>query len=245
MLALPGARANGQFALTGLQPASILTFSLARMKKQIDLLIFDLDGTLAATGRDLANSVNYVRSTLGLEPLEEAYVYSRVGYGTEHLIRKSLPEGYEKRFDEVLARFLKHYEEHLLDTTVLYPHVKDVLERFRAKKKAVVTNKRLNLSVAILRGLGIEACFDAIIGGDCGLEKKPDPSCLRHVLDKLEIAAARALMIGDGAPDIQAGKAAGVHTCAVTYGLCNAEELLAARPDFALGDLTELADYID
>jgi phosphoglycolate phosphatase len=52
-------------------------------------------------------------------------------------------------------------------------------------------------------------------------------------------------MIGDGAPDIQAGKAAGVHTCAVTYGLCNAEELLAARPDFALGDLSELADYID
>lgn len=215
------------------------------MKKQIDLLMFDLDGTLAATGRDLAKSVNYVRSMLGLEPLEETYVYSRVGYGTEHLIRKSLPAGYENRFEEVLSRFLKHYEDHLLDTTVLYPHVKDVLERFRAKKKAVVTNKRLNLSVAVLRGLGIDKYFDAVVGGDCGLEKKPDPSSLRHVLDKLGINPDRALMIGDGEPDIQAGKAAGVHTCAVTYGLCEEDELLAARPDFAVGDLSELADYIE
>src|SRR5438093_177968 len=108
------------------------------MKKQIDLLMFDLDGTLAATGRDLANSVNYIRGTLGLAALDDAYVYSRVGYGTEHLIRNSLPQGYEKRFEEILDRFIEYYEAHLLDTTVLYPHVKDILERFRGKKKAVV-----------------------------------------------------------------------------------------------------------
>ena len=81
--------------------------------------MFDLDGTLAATGRDLANSVNWIRATLGLEALDDAYVYSRVGYGTEHLMRNSLPQGYENRFDEILDRFLKHYEEHLLDATVL------------------------------------------------------------------------------------------------------------------------------
>ena len=231
--------------LTGPDRASILTFGASRMKKQIDLLMFDLDGTLAATGRDLANSVNYIRGMLGLDALKDAYVYSRVGYGTEHLIRNSLPAGYENRFEEILARFLEHYEEHLLDTTVLYPHVKDILERFRGKKKAVVTNKRLNLSVAVLRGLGVESCFDAIVGGDCGLEKKPDPSSLRHVLEKLGVAPDKALMIGDGEPDILAGKAAGVHTCAVTYGLCSADELLAARPDFAVADLTELADYIE
>ncbi|HEY6198630.1 MAG TPA: HAD-IA family hydrolase [Candidatus Binatia bacterium] len=215
------------------------------MKKPIDLLMFDLDGTLAATGRDLANSVNYIRATLGLDALDDAYVYSRVGYGTEHLLRQSLPNGYEKRFEEILDRFLKHYEEHLLDTTVLYPHVKDVLERFRAKKKAVVTNKRLNFSVAVLRGLGIESAFDVIVGGDCGLEKKPGPGSLRHVLDELNVPADKALMIGDGEPDIKAGKAAGVHTCAVTYGLCNAAELLATKPDFAIADLNELADYIE
>ena len=207
--------------------------------------MFDLDGTLAATGRDLADSVNHIRSALGLAPLEDAYVHSRVGYGTEHLLRQSLPRGYETRFDEILARFLKYYEEHLLDTTVLYPHVKDVLERFDEKKKAVVTNKRLNMSVAVLRGLGIEPYFDVIIGGDCGFEKKPDPSCLRHVLHRLAVASDKAVIIGDGAPDIQAGKAAGVLTCAVTYGLCAADELLAANPDFAVDDLSELTNYIE
>ncbi len=224
---------------------TILTFDVARMKKRIDLLMFDLDGTLAATGRDLANSVNYIRATLGLEPLDDAYVYSRVGYGTEHLLRQSLPNGYDKRFEEILDRFLKHYEDHLLDTTVLYPHVEEVLERFRAKKKAVVTNKRLNFSLAVLRGLGVESAFDVIVGGDCGLEKKPDPSLLRHVLDELGVSADKAMMIGDGEPDIQAGKAAGVHTCAVLYGLCNSKDLLAAEPDFAISDLDELVVYIE
>ena len=215
------------------------------MKKQIDLLMFDLDGTLASTGRDLARSVNYVRSTLGLEPLAEAYVTSQVGYGTEHLIRQSLPGGYENRFEEVLNRFLEHYENHLLDATVLYPSAREILERFRDKKKAVVTSKRHNLSVAILRGLGVEKDFDVVVGGDCGLEKKPDPSCLLHVLDTVEVPAARALMIGDGAPDIRAGKAAGVHTCGVTYGLCSTEELLAAGPDFVIDGLSELPKYIE
>jgi phosphoglycolate phosphatase len=245
MLALPGRRANRQFALTAIQAATILTFDAARMKKPIDLLMFDLDGTLAATGRDLANSVNYIRATLGLEPLDDAYVYSRVGYGTEHLLRQSLPKDYENRFGEILDRFLKHYEEHLLDTTVLYPHVEEVLTRFEAKKKAVVTNKRLNFSVAVLRGLGVESAFDVIVGGDCGLEKKPDPGLLRHVLDEVGVHADRAVMIGDGEPDIRAGKAAGVHTCAVLYGLCDSKDLLAAKPDFAISDMSELADYID
>jgi len=215
------------------------------MKKQIDLLMFDLDGTLAATGRDLANSVNYIRGTLGLDPLDDAYVYSRVGYGTDYLVRQSLPQAYDGRFEEILDRFLKHYEDHLLDTTVLYPNVKEVLEHFRGKKKAVVTNKRLQFSVALLKGLGIESDFDVIVGGDCGLEKKPDPSSLHHVLETVGVPADKALIIGDGEPDIKAGKAAGVHTCAVTYGLCNAAELLATKPDFAIGDLKELADYIE
>src|SRR5262249_20364925 len=116
--------------LTAIRPPTILTFGAARMERQIDLLMFDLDGTLAATGRDHANSVNSSRGPLGLDPLDDGYVYSRVGYGTEHLLRQSLPNEYDGRFEGILDRFLKHYEEHLLDTTVLYPHVEEVLERF-------------------------------------------------------------------------------------------------------------------
>ncbi len=206
--------------------------------------MFDLDGTLAATGRDLAGSVNYTRSLLGLEPLDDAVVFRCVGHGTEHLIRCSLPEEYENRFEEMLARFLVHYEKHLLDTTVLYPHVEEILQRFSGKRRAVVTNKREYLAVGVLRGLGIEKYFDAIVGGDSGLNKKPDPSAVNHVLAELKVEARKAVMIGDGDTDIAAGKAAGVYTCGVTYGLCEREELVAARPDVVIDDLRELTNYI-
>ena len=207
--------------------------------------MFDLDGTLAATGRDLANSVNYTRGLLGLAPLDDAVVFRFVGHGTEHLIRRSLPAGYENRFDEALALFLEHYEKHLLDTTALYPNVEETLDRFGNKKRAVVTNKREYLAVGVLRGLGIEKYFDAIVGGDSGLNKKPDPGAVNHVLAELNVEARKALMIGDGETDIAAGKAAGVYTCGVTYGLGDKEDIVAARPDILIDDLGELANYID
>ncbi len=206
--------------------------------------MFDLDGTLAATGRDLANSVNHVRSLLKLEPLEDSLVYGHVGRGVEHLLRSSLPEKYQNRFSEVMELFLRHYEEHLLDTTVLYPHVKEILDHFSVKKRAVVSNKLHRLTVAILRGLGIEVCFDAVLGGDSASNKKPDPSALNHVLDAFKVEPSKALIVGDGDTDIEAGKRAGVYTCGVTYGLGKREELVAAGPDFLIDDLRELTDYI-
>ena len=116
--------------------------------------------------------------------------------------------------------------------------------RFSGKKRAVVTNKREYLAVAILKGLGIESCFDAIVGGDSGLNKKPDPSSVTHVLTELKVAPEKAVIIGDGDTDIAAGKAAGVYTCGVTYGLCVREDLVAARPDVLIDDLRELTNYI-
>ncbi|MGH7766764.1 MAG: HAD family hydrolase [Candidatus Binatia bacterium] len=213
------------------------------MKREVELLMFDLDGTLAATGRDLANSVNYVRSDLDLAPLDEAVVCRRVGHGAEHLLRSSLPGEYANRFEEILSRFLQHYEEHLLDTTVLYPHVNEILDEFAGKKKVVVTNKLHYLSVAILRGLKIDTHFDAVIGGDSGWNKKPDPSCLNHLLAEFKVEPGKALIVGDGRTDIEAGRAAGIYTCGVTYGLCGKEELVAAQPDFLIDDISELSDY--
>lgn len=214
------------------------------MKKQVELLMFDLDGTLAATGRDLATSVNYIRAGLGLEPLDEAIVFGRIGHGTEYLLQTTLPDRFLDRFEEILGRFLAHYEAHLLDTTVLYPHVAETLDRFAGKKKAVVTNKRLYLAEAVLRGLGVEKFFDTIVGGDCGLNKKPDPSSIHHVLSRFGVDRNEAMIVGDGETDIDAGKAAGVFTCGVTYGLCAREKLAAFKPDLLIDDLDELADHI-
>lgn len=213
------------------------------MKREIDLVMFDLDGTLADTGRDLADAVNYVRSRLRLEPLDGRLIYAHVGRGVEYLLRSSLPSEGPIQFPEVMELFLQRYENHLLDTTVLYPNVRETLDYFQEKKRAVVSNKLHRLTVSVLRGLGIEVCFDTILGGDSAPQKKPDPEPLNRLLGDFGISPDKAVIVGDGGTDVEAGKRAGVLTCGVTYGLGKTEELIAARPDFLIDDLCQLTEY--
>jgi len=213
------------------------------MKKAIELLIFDLDGTLADTGRDLADAVNHTRAHFDLPALPDLLVYSNVGRGVEHLLRQSLPRESSEHFQEVMQVFLTRYESHLLDATVLYPDVHKMLNYFRDKKRVVVSNKMHRLTVGVLRGLGVETLFDAILGGDSAMEKKPHPALLNDVLRRFDVPRDRAVIVGDGDTDMEAGKRAGIVTCGVTYGLGDREKLLAAQPDFIIDNLSELLNY--
>jgi HAD superfamily hydrolase (TIGR01509 family) len=159
----------------------------------------------------------------------------------EHLLKHLLPQ--QQPFQEVMRVFLERYENHLLDKTVLYPGVLAALDHFSDKRRVVVTNKMHRLSIAIIRGLGVENQFDAVLAGDSVAEKKPHPAPLNEVLRRFAVPACRALMVGDGETDVQAGKRAGVVTCAVTYGLGSTKDLLAAQPDYVVDDLIRMADY--
>jgi len=213
------------------------------MKKAVDLIMFDLDGTLADTGRDLADAVNHTRAHFDLPALPHTLVCANVGRGVEHLLRQSLPKESSERYREVMQLFLDRYESHLLDATVLYPNVRETLDYFRHKTRVVVSNKIHRLTVAVLRGLGIATEFDAILGGDSAVEKKPHPAPLNDVLNRFSVVAHRAVIVGDGETDVEAGKRAAVVTCGVTYGLGNKEQLLAAQPDFVIDNIGELLNY--
>ena len=213
------------------------------MKRRVDLIMFDLDGTLADTGGDLADSVNFTRAHFDLAPLAAQRIYTNVGRGVEHLIRNSLPIGNPDQFNEVMRIFLEYYETHLLDKTVLYPGVHDALDHFRDKRRVVVSNKIQRFSEAVVRGLGVEDCFDLILGGDSAAEKKPHPALLALAMERFKTAPSSALMVGDGDIDVEAGKRAGVITCGVTYGLGNKDDLMAAEPDFLIDDLGRLVEY--
>jgi len=213
------------------------------MKKSLQLVMFDLDGTLADTGHDLAESVNFTRREFSLPPLLDNAVYANVGRGIEHLLKHSLPEEGPEKFPQVMQIFLAYYETHLLDRTVLYPGVAEVLRYFSDKRRAVVSNKMHRLTVAVVQGLGLAAEFDAILGGDSVAEKKPHPAMLLAVLERFRIPPADAVIVGDGDTDIEAGKRAGVITCGVTYGLGDKAAVRAARPDVTIDRLAELADY--
>jgi len=213
------------------------------MKRAVDLIMFDLDGTLADTGRDLADAVNHTRAHFNLPALADSLVHANVGRGVEHLLRQSLPKESSEHFQEVMEVFLARYERHLLDATVLYPDVRRTLNYFCDKKRVVVSNKVHRLTVSVLRGLGVETEFDLILGGDSALEKKPHPALLNDVLRRFGVPRDRALIVGDGDTDMEAGKRAGIITCGVTYGLGDRDKLLAAQPDFIIDNLSELLNY--
>lgn len=211
------------------------------MKRPVDLIMFDLDGTLADTGQDLAEAVNYTRARFDLAPLPQKAISTHIGRGVEYLIRHAIAEAASSRFHQLLSVFLRRYEDHLLDKTVLYPHALEALAYFGDKRRVVVTNKLQRLAVALLQGLAVADRFDVILGGDSAVAKKPDPALLQTALRQFRIEPAAALMVGDGDIDIEAGQRAGVLTCGVTYGLGSRDALIAAKPDVMIDDLGQLS----
>src|SRR4051812_929891 len=124
------------------------------------VLIFDLDGTLVDSKKDLTASVNYVRSRYDLPPLSEEEIARFIGDGAMMLIRRALAEkAREANVQNGLQIFLSYYRAHMLDQTDLYPGVRETLDRLRDCKLAVLSNKPVHFSCAMLDGLGLYRHF--------------------------------------------------------------------------------------
>ncbi len=208
--------------------------------REVDLLIFDLDGTLAATGDDLAGAVNYTLRNLGLGELDRQLILSYVGDGVQELIRRTLGPDRQEAFTAAMPVFLEYYGEHLLDRTLLYPGVREVLACFAGKRKVVISNKRQDFTTRIIEGLGIAHNFDDVVGGDRHPYKKPDARLATRYLEKYGIIPSRAAVVGDGPNDILLAKNAGMVSCAFLNGLIDRAKLLPLRPDLTCENLTEL-----
>lgn len=197
----------------------------------IDLLIFDLDGTLIESKWDIATAVNLTLRDLGLPVREQEEIFSFVGDGIKHLLRLSVGEENQSRYEDALRVFRGHYLAHCLDRTQFYPGIDRVLAHYAAKHKAVATNKSLEYTTRILDGLGAHH-FTYIVGGDNGYGLKPEPGMLLKILDALNVRRDRAVLIGDSTNDINGGHNAGIKVCAVGYGMGNREKMAACNPDW-------------
>ncbi len=210
------------------------------------LLIFDLDGTLIDSQRDLANSVNASRDHLGLEPIADQLIYSYVGNGAPVLIRRALgPEAPQTDVDKALEFFLHFYHDHMLEHTKLYPGVRLALDRLHeaGHRLAVLTNKPWRISEAIVEGLGLKAHFQRVYGGNSFAEKKPHPVGIDTLVSELNWPRETTIMVGDSSVDIRTARNAGVMACGVTYGF-QPETLKTDPPDLLIDNMTELADYV-
>ena len=199
--------------------------------RSVDLLMFDLDGTLIDSRNDLADSVNQTFRALGLPEKPRELLYGYVGNGVRRLISDAVGAAAPSLLDRALRLFEAYYLDHLLDETCVYPGIERVLEHYRGKKKAVVTNKPILYTTRILEGLQVEGSFDLVVASEAATQLKPHPEMILRTLVHFRAAPERAVMIGDSLNDILAARAAGVISCAVGYGLGNLDALMAARPD--------------
>lgn len=198
---------------------------------EVDMLLFDLDGTVIDSKVDIATAVNRTLSDLGLPTRSQEEIFSFVGDGVKRLLRLSVGEDNLGLYERALAVFRQHYLAHCLDTTRLYPGMQEVLRHFQAKPKAIVTNKSREYTLRILEGLGIREMFVSVESPEDGTELKPDPGMLLRVLAAGGVRASRAVMIGDSTNDIRAAKAANMQSCAVTYGYGNQAKIAMLSPD--------------
>jgi phosphoglycolate phosphatase len=194
----------------------------------LKLIMFDLDGTLVDSSVDLTNALNYAIEACALEKLTVVRTKDLVGEGITKLIENLVGLDRQDLHALVLDRFMSYYSDHLVDFTVPYPGVVETLKDLSSFKKAVISNKREALSIAVLRELGLLHYFDLVLGSDSVNEKKPSPKPLLKVMEILSCRPTDAVMVGDSSFDIEAGRAAGTSTCAVTYGYRDARFLKGA-----------------
>ncbi len=202
------------------------------------VLIFDLDGTLIDSKKDIADSLNYALAQEGFATLPDRTIEEMVGHGAKTLVRDALGNPSDEALGRVFLTFWNYYQEHLLDQTRLYPGVEGFLESHSHLPKAVVTNKPELFSQKILEGLGVRGHFRWLIGGDTLPIHKPDPQVFEPIFRDLG-GRVEGVMVGDSHVDIECGRAAGLATCAVSYGFRPREELLAYEPDYLIDDFED------
>jgi phosphoglycolate phosphatase len=194
--------------------------------EKIRLIVFDLDGTLIDSRKDLTNSINAMLAEFGRQPLPEEIIATYIGDGAGMLVRRALgdPED-EPLAENALLHFLAHYREHKLDYTYVYPGVFESLEAMRAtadgtpRKMAVLTNKPVGPSVAICDALGLSPYMFRVYGGNSFASKKPDPEGLSTMIREAGVVPGETLMIGDSSVDILTARRAGTWVVGCRFGL--------------------------
>lgn len=188
---------------------------------RFNLIVFDLDGTLVDSLRDLAESANATLAGCGAPPLEEEAIARMVGDGAATLVARAFAAAARRPPPDALARFLAVYNTRLLKCTRPYPGVDQMLGALDGRaSRAVLTNKPIDATRHILEGLDLARYFpsDRVIGGDGPFPRKPDPAALQWLASVEGVAPDRTILVGDSVTDWRTARAAKTHICVARYG---------------------------
>jgi phosphoglycolate phosphatase len=214
---------------------------------RLQLILFDLDGTLVDSVGDLAWCGNAMLQRLGLPLHDESAARSWVGNGLERFVKRVLSGQMEAEppadlYERGLAIFRELYAAHASDRSELYPGVIDTLEWLstRALTLACVTNKPEPFTSRLIAEMGLDGYFELVVAGNTTARKKPDPMPLHYAADHFGFDYDRCLMVGDSSNDVRAARAAGFAIACVPYGYNHGQDIRDSRPDLVVDNLTEL-----
>jgi phosphoglycolate phosphatase len=185
------------------------------------LFVFDLDGTLVDSRRDIADAANALLVSYGAAPIPEERIGGMVGEGAATLVARAFEASGVERPADALSRYLALYDERLLNHTRPYKGISALLETLGTRASlAVLTNKPIASTRRILDGLDLARHFppDAVLGGDGPFARKPDPAALLHLVANAKATAEATVMVGDSAIDWLTARAAGTRVCLARYG---------------------------
>ena len=211
---------------------------------QVRALIFDLDGTLIDSKRDLIRSVNVMLKEMGREELHEETISGYIGHGAPQLVRRALGNGAsEVECEGALKFFLGYYDEHKMDSTYAYPGVAEALAKLTDVPMAILTNKPVRVSRRILKELGLAKYFRLVYGGNSFATKKPDPLGAQTILRELGVVPEETILVGDSEVDVQTARNVGMYAASVNYGF-GTHDREAYPADVYLERLTDLVPLV-
>ncbi|HSS52214.1 MAG TPA: HAD-IA family hydrolase [Thermoanaerobaculia bacterium] len=209
-------------------------------------IVFDLDGTLIDSRRDITAAINRMRGELGLPPLTLEAVVTMVGEGARLLVERALGPGFSPDAIDQVKRYLGYYDEACLDATRAYPGVEALLAALgRRYPLALLSNKGEAFSRKILDGLGLTGFFREILGGDSLPSRKPDPAGLHILAGRLGVPVERLLLVGDTWVDAETAHNAGCAFALVEWGFPRPEKLDGVVADLRVKTAAELAAALE
>jgi phosphoglycolate phosphatase len=204
-------------------------------------ILFDVDGTLLDSRRDIAAAQLWTYRQLGVDTLQPEDIYPLIGKPLAETFTTLLPTRLHDRIAEAGLIYRDYYRAHAFDTTNLFPGVKETIAALHAMgiNLATATIKSTETTAKVLGHFGIAQYFTHIQGTDNGIFK-PDPFIINSILTAMKWNRDETMMVGDTDKDIEVGKNANVFTCGVTYGSFSREQIVALKPDWVIDEISEL-----